>query len=205
MSALGHLLCYCGDLPHADVLAESLTSVLWRYAAVAAPAAVAYVGGPGTERLPRAAALPRCPDRQAGRCGGLLNLACACAACCPPPCVQGSEGSAFKHPPAETITAQAMKTDLPMSSKASSQAAEPVLLKSRQEATVTQPCGLPAGTLAHYRAWAAQVQARYQMFNAEAARPARRIYVGGLPAGTQEVACRGVRPHAVVRSLQPPA
>jgi hypothetical protein len=45
-----------------------------------------------------------------------------------------------------------------------------------------------AGTLAHYRAWAAQVQARYQMFNAEAARPARRIYVGGLPAGTQEVA-----------------
>ncbi len=44
-----------------------------------------------------------------------------------------------------------------------------------------------AGTLAHYRAWAQQVQARYQMFNAEAARPARRIYVGGLPAGTQEV------------------
>lgn len=48
-------------------------------------------------------------------------------------------------------------------------------------------CLVPAGTLAHYRAWAAQVQARYQMFNAEAARPARRIYVGGLPAGTQEV------------------
>lgn len=44
-----------------------------------------------------------------------------------------------------------------------------------------------AGTLAHYRAWAQQVQARYQMFNAEAARPARRIYVGGLPASTQEV------------------
>lgn len=47
-----------------------------------------------------------------------------------------------------------------------------------------------AGTLAHYRAWAQQVQARYQMFNAEAARPARRIYVGGLPAGTQELELR---------------
>ena len=44
-----------------------------------------------------------------------------------------------------------------------------------------------AGTLAHYRNWSAQVQARYQMFNPEAIRPARRIYVGGLPNGTTEV------------------
>ncbi len=44
-----------------------------------------------------------------------------------------------------------------------------------------------AGTLAHYRNWSAQVQARYQMFNPEAIRPARRIYVGGLPGGTSEV------------------
>jgi len=47
-----------------------------------------------------------------------------------------------------------------------------------------------AGTLAHYRAWSTQVQARYQMFNAEVARPARRIYVGGLPSGTQELELR---------------
>ena len=44
-----------------------------------------------------------------------------------------------------------------------------------------------AGTLGHYRAWAAQIQARYQMFNPDAARPARRIYVGGLPASTEDV------------------
>ena len=31
------------------------------------------------------------------------------------------------------------------------------------------------------------MQARYQMFNPEAIRPARRIYVGGLPNGTTEV------------------
>ncbi len=46
---------------------------------------------------------------------------------------------------------------------------------------------MSAGTLAHYRNWSAQVQARYQMFNPEAIRPARRIYVGGLPGGTSEV------------------
>ena len=50
-----------------------------------------------------------------------------------------------------------------------------------------------AGTLAHYRAWAAQIQARYQMFNPDAARPARRIYVGGLPPNTADVR---PRPHA---------
>ena len=44
-----------------------------------------------------------------------------------------------------------------------------------------------AGTLAHYRAWASQIQARYQMFNPDAARPARRIYVGGLPPDTEDV------------------
>lgn len=44
-----------------------------------------------------------------------------------------------------------------------------------------------AGTLAHYRTWAGQIQARYQMFNPDAARPARRIYVGGLPPDTADV------------------
>jgi hypothetical protein len=33
----------------------------------------------------------------------------------------------------------------------------------------------------HYRAWAAQLQARYQMFSPDAARPAKRVYVGNLP------------------------
>ncbi|KAK9901213.1 hypothetical protein WJX75_000532 [Coccomyxa subellipsoidea] len=50
--------------------------------------------------------------------------------------------------------------------------------------------GKLAGTLAHYRAWAAQIQARYQMFNPDAARPARRIYVGGLPPETTDADLR---------------
>ena len=54
-----------------------------------------------------------------------------------------------------------------------------------------------AGTLAHYRAWASQIQARYQMFNPDAARPARRIYVGGLPPDTEDVRSR---PH-ILQSL----
>ena len=33
----------------------------------------------------------------------------------------------------------------------------------------------------HYRTWAAQLQARYQVFNPDAARPAKRVYVGNLP------------------------
>ena len=33
----------------------------------------------------------------------------------------------------------------------------------------------------------AQVQARYQLHNPDAARPARRIYVGGLPPDTVDV------------------
>ena len=44
-----------------------------------------------------------------------------------------------------------------------------------------------ATTLQHYRNWARQLQARYQMANPVASRPPRRIYVGGLPAGTTEV------------------
>ena len=35
--------------------------------------------------------------------------------------------------------------------------------------------------MAHFRAWAAQLQARYQMFNPDASRPAKRIYIGNLP------------------------
>lgn len=44
-----------------------------------------------------------------------------------------------------------------------------------------------ATTLQHYRNWAGQILARYQMANPDAARPPRRIYVGGLPTGTTEV------------------
>ena len=49
-----------------------------------------------------------------------------------------------------------------------------------------------AGTLQHYRNWASQIQARYQLFNPDAARPARRIYVGGLSPETTDVSkCHG--------------
>ena len=44
-----------------------------------------------------------------------------------------------------------------------------------------------ATTLQHYRNWAGQLLAWYQMANPDASRPPRRIYVGGLPAGTIEV------------------
>lgn len=44
-----------------------------------------------------------------------------------------------------------------------------------------------ATTLQHYRNWASQILARYQMVNPDAAKPPRRIYVGGLPPGTTEV------------------
>jgi hypothetical protein len=46
---------------------------------------------------------------------------------------------------------------------------------------------LGAGTVQHYRAWASQLQARYQLFNPDAARPAKRVYVGNLPVGISEV------------------
>ena len=46
-----------------------------------------------------------------------------------------------------------------------------------------------ATTLQHYRTWASQILARYQMVNPDAAKPPRRIYVGGLPPGTTEVCC----------------
>ena len=41
-----------------------------------------------------------------------------------------------------------------------------------------------AASLEHYRAACAAVQARYQLFSPDVARPARRVYVGGLPMGT---------------------
>ena len=44
-----------------------------------------------------------------------------------------------------------------------------------------RPATLEAGTVRHYRTWAAQLQARYQVFNPDAARPAKRVYVGNLP------------------------
>ncbi|PRW45747.1 chorismate lyase isoform B [Chlorella sorokiniana] len=46
------------------------------------------------------------------------------------------------------------------------------------------------GTLAHYRNWAAQLQARYQLFNPDAARPAKRVYVGNLPGSVSETELR---------------
>lgn len=49
-----------------------------------------------------------------------------------------------------------------------------------------------ATTLQHYRNWAGQLLA---MANPGASRPPRRIYVGGLPAGTTEVS-PGLRVHA---------
>ncbi len=52
-----------------------------------------------------------------------------------------------------------------------------------------------ATTLQHYRNWAGQLLARYQMANPDASRPPRRIYVGGLPAGTTEVS-HGLQVHA---------
>ena len=58
-----------------------------------------------------------------------------------------------------------------------------------------------AGTLAHYRAWASQIQERYQMFNPDAARPARRIYVGGLPPDSEEVSLPHVCPLTLVPFL----
>ena len=46
-----------------------------------------------------------------------------------------------------------------------------------------------ATTLQHYRNWASQILARYQMVNPDAAKPPRRIYIGGLPPATTEVCC----------------
>lgn len=46
------------------------------------------------------------------------------------------------------------------------------------------------GTLAHYRNWAGQLQARYQLFNPDAARPAKRVYVGNLPSNVSEADLR---------------
>jgi hypothetical protein len=49
---------------------------------------------------------------------------------------------------------------------------------------------LVAGTTAHYRNWAAQLQARYQMFAPDAARPAKRVYIGNLPPEITEAELR---------------
>ncbi|KAL6768764.1 hypothetical protein ACKKBF_B16105 [Auxenochlorella protothecoides x Auxenochlorella symbiontica] len=47
-----------------------------------------------------------------------------------------------------------------------------------------------AGTIAHYRNWMDQLLARYQLVNPDAARPAKRIYIGNLPATTHEAELR---------------
>lgn len=43
------------------------------------------------------------------------------------------------------------------------------------------------GSLEHWRSWAVKLAARYASYSPDVARPARRIYVGGLPATTAEV------------------
>ncbi|DBB00532.1 TPA: hypothetical protein ACH3X3_002231 [Trebouxia sp. C0006] len=57
-----------------------------------------------------------------------------------------------------------------------------------------------ATTLQHYRNWAGQLLARYQMANPDASRPPRRIYVGGLPAGTTEAALRQFINEVMIRT-----
>lgn len=57
-----------------------------------------------------------------------------------------------------------------------------------------------ATTLQHYRNWASQILARYQMVNPDAAKPPRRIYVGGLPAGTTEAALRQFINEVMIRT-----
>lgn len=56
------------------------------------------------------------------------------------------------------------------------------------------------GTLAHYRNWAAQLQARYQLFNPDAARPAKRVYVGNLPSNVTEAELRQAVNELMVQS-----
>lgn len=45
------------------------------------------------------------------------------------------------------------------------------------------------GSLSHFRNWVASLQARIQQsrFHSDAAKPPRRIYVGGLPGDTTDV------------------
>jgi hypothetical protein len=54
-------------------------------------------------------------------------------------------------------------------------AAPAVARSSSLSTTLLSASALAAGTLSHYRNWAAQLQARYQLFNPDAARPAKRV------------------------------
>lgn len=66
---------------------------------------------------------------------------------------------------------------------------DPRAIRDQLEAQVREIFRLQ-GTLQHYRTWAAQLQARYQLFNPDAARPAKRVYVGNLPAVITEAELR---------------
>ncbi|KAK9830796.1 hypothetical protein WJX74_007599 [Apatococcus lobatus] len=66
----------------------------------------------------------------------------------------------------------------------------PSIPEQPQSKSVDSQVAKLAGTLQHYRDWAGQIQARYQLFNPDAARPARRIYVGGLSQDTTDAELR---------------
>lgn len=57
-----------------------------------------------------------------------------------------------------------------------------------------------AGTLSHWRAWAGEVAVRYAAFNPDVARPARRIYVGGLPTSVTDAHLRQFFNDLMIRS-----
>lgn len=54
------------------------------------------------------------------------------------------------------------------------------------------------GTLAHWRAWAAGIAARYSAYNPEIVRPAKRVYIGGLPPDTSDVPSQPFRSYSDV-------
>lgn len=54
-------------------------------------------------------------------------------------------------------------------------------------------------TVGHFRNWAAQLQARYTLFSPDAARPAKRVYVGNLPMDVTEQELRQFMNDMMVR------
>jgi hypothetical protein len=57
-----------------------------------------------------------------------------------------------------------------------------------------------AATVSHYRVWMAQLQSRYQMYNPDLMRPAKRVYVGNLPPNIGEAELRGLLNEMMVNS-----
>lgn len=64
----------------------------------------------------------------------------------------------------------------------------------------TNPLLNKTATVGHFRAWAAQLQARYTLFSPDAARPAKRVYIGNLPTDTTEQDLRQFINDVMVRS-----